>query len=151
MNYLYETEGSLNRVLMWLLGLSYSICYFKKTHTEVDENALSLLWVDNWQLFFEFEVNSGYYLPSRENRPITSVVAHVTLWRKWYTINSWHYSCPRSVYCLSIVFLKYIDSVMKIFTHIPYNRWDKYRKRKVPCTLSVQFTQLWFKHSQFRE
>ena len=21
---------------------------------------------------------------------------------------------------------------MKIFTHIPYNRWDNYRKRKVP-------------------
>ena len=30
---------------------------------------------------------------------------------------------------------------MKIFTHIPYNRWDKYRKRKVPCTVSVRFTE----------
>ena len=24
---------------------------------------------------------------------------------------------------------------MKIFTHIPYNRWDKYRKRKVSCAV----------------
>ena len=29
---------------------------------------------------------------------------------------------------------------MKIFTHIPYNRCDKYRKRKVPYTVSVRFT-----------
>ena len=32
---------------------------------------------------------------------------------------------------------------MKFFTHIPYNRWSKYRKRKVPCTFSVWFTELW--------
>ena len=32
-----------------------------------------------------------------------------------------------------------------------YNRWDKNRKRKVPCADSVRFTQLWSKHSQFRE
>ena len=29
-----------------------------------------------------------------------------------------------------------------IFTHISFNRWDKYRKRKVPCTVAVRFTQL---------
>ena len=32
---------------------------FKKTYTEEDENALSLRWVDKWQLFFEIEVNGG--------------------------------------------------------------------------------------------
>ena len=41
--------------------------------------------------------------------------------------------------------------IMKIFTHIPYGRWDKHRKRKAPCTVSVRFTQLWSKQSQFRE
>ena len=64
------------------------------------------------------------------------------------TSNSWHYSCPRSVYCRSIVFLLVVQLfeiyrfIMKIFTHILYNRWDKYRKLKVPCTFSVRFTQL---------
>ena len=38
--------------------------------------------------------------------------------------------------------------IMKIFTHIAYNRWNKYRKRKVSCTVSVRFTQLWSKHFQ---
>ena len=59
--------------------------------------------------------------------------------------NSWHYSCPRSVYCRSIVFLLVVKLfeiyrfIMKIFTHIPYNRWDKYRKLKVPCLVSARF------------
>ena len=64
------------------------------------------------------------------------------------TSNSWHYRSPRSSYCRSIVFLlvvqlfeiyEFIISIMKIFTHIPYKRWDKYRKRKVPCTVPVRF------------
>ena len=49
--------------------------------------------------------------------------------------NIQHYSCPRSVYCRSIVFLLvvwlfeiYHRFIMKIFTHISYNRWDNYRK-----------------------
>ena len=66
-------------------------------------------------------------------------------------------SCPRSVYCRSIAFLLVVwlfeiyRFIRKIFTYIAYNRWDKYRKRKVPCTVSGRFTQLWSKHFQFRE
>ena len=30
---------------------------------------------------------------------------------------------------------------MKIFTHIPYNRWDKYRKRKVQISKKFEFTE----------
>ena len=41
--------------------------------------------------------------------------------------------------------------IRKIFTHISYNRWDKCRKCKVPCTVSGRFTELWSKHSQFQE
>ena len=76
------------------------------------------------------------------------------------TSNSWHYSCPRSVYCRSLVFLLVVSLfeiyrlIMKIFTHIPYNTvtvWDKNRKRKVPFIASVRFTQFWSKHSQLRE
>ena len=62
------------------------------------------------------------------------------LW-SWYitteynTSNSWHYSCPRSVYCRSIAFLLVVwlfdinRFIRKIFTHIPYNRWDKSSRR----------------------
>ena len=69
------------------------------------------------------------------------------------TSNSWNYSCPRSVYSIlaPCVALWTIPIHKEDFTHIPYNRWDKYRKRKVPCTVSGRFTQLWSKHSQFRE
>ena len=65
--------------------------------------------------------------------------------------NSCHYSCPRSVYCRSIVFLLVVQLfeiyrfIMKIFAHIPHNRWDKYRKRKVSCTVSARFYTAWIK------
>ena len=57
------------------------------------------------------------------------------------TSNGWHYSCPRSVCCRSIV-------VMVIFTHIPYHKWDKNRKQEVPWTDSVRFRHLWLKNQK---
>ena len=78
------------------------------------------------------------------------------LWRKSllpviYYI--WHYSCMPPLCklsdnnsilgrCVAPCNIS-VQFIMKIFTHIPYNKWDKNRKRKVPRTDSVRFTQLW--------
>ena len=62
-----------------------------------------------------------------------------------------------SLLCRSIVFLIFVQFfkiyrfILKISTHIPYNRWDKNSKRKILWTDSGRFTQLSSKHSQFRE
>ena len=96
-------------------------------------------WLTN--LSYQFTSNINLLLPLHASQP---------------TPNSWHYNCPRSVCCRSIVFLVVVwlfeiyRFIMKIFTYIPYNRCDKNRKRKVPCTDSVRFTLLWSKYAQFR-
>ena len=36
------------------------------------------------------------------------------------------------------------------YTYSIPSRWDKSRKRKVPCTHAARFTQLWSKQSEFR-
>ena len=69
------------------------------------------------------------------------------------TSSSWHYSGPLSVYCWSIVFLVVVklSEIYRFIMKIPNNRWDENRKRRVPCTDSVWFTQFWSKQSQFQE
>ena len=70
-----------------------------------------------------------------------------------------HYSCPRSVYCRSIVFLqlcsslKYTDSWWR-FSHI-FHTIGEINTGNARFHAPFQFdfinTQLWSKHSQFRE
>ena len=68
-----------------------------------------------------------------------------------YSANSWHYSCSplcilsfNSILALCVALGNILIRNEVFHTLIiPYNRWGKYRKRKVPCTFSVRFTELW--------
>jgi len=51
------------------------------------------------------------------------------------------YIVGQIVFLLFVWLFEIYRFIMKIFTHIPCNRCDKYRKCKVPCTVSVLFTQ----------
>ena len=89
--------------------------------------------------------------------PINSILNSlcVALWNIPILVGDFMYLFTNWV-CRSILSLlncsKKANKSVKENTRIEYERWDESRKRKVLwCSDSGRFTQLWPKHSQFRE
>ena len=101
-------------------------------------------------MYNNFEISLAVFTPNiTTNHAITCT--NLLLWAIFHILHSaWLCYSASHATCHSTNSFLFLPSpveiyrfVMNIFTHILYNGWDKNRKRKVPCTNSVRFTQLW--------